>query len=126
MNLRARQKLLVAIAIVIVANAIMLTLLLQDRLYTPQTFVNDLLMQRSSQQPDDRIVIVAIDDQSIKDYGRLTSWDRGNYGKLIARLKDAGARVAAFDVAFIDPTNRDSIIAQAIQYAQSDANGTPP
>ncbi|HLY64434.1 MAG TPA: CHASE2 domain-containing protein, partial [Chloroflexota bacterium] len=95
-----------------------------DRL--PQTYFDDLMMRNSAQVPDDRIVIVAIDDQSLKDYGRLGQWDRGRYGQLIAFLKDAGARVAAFDVAFIDPTPRDAIVAQAIQYAQSTASGTPP
>ncbi|HEU0168182.1 MAG TPA: CHASE2 domain-containing protein, partial [Chloroflexota bacterium] len=126
MNLRAHQKLIVGIALVLVANVLMAVLLFQGRLYGPQSFFNDLLLRTSNQQTDDRIVIVAIDNQSIADYGRLGSWDRAVYGNLIARLKDAGARVAAFDVYFDPPTPRDPIVAQAIAYAQSNANGSTP
>lgn len=124
--LRGKQKLVIGITLVVLVNALMSYFLHANKLYDAQGYVNDLVMRSSSQQPDDRIVIVAIDDQSLKDYGRLGSWDRAHYGELIRILKDAGARVAAFDVLFDLPTQRDIVLAQSIAYAQSPAGGTPP
>ncbi|MBV9119801.1 MAG: adenylate/guanylate cyclase domain-containing protein, partial [Chloroflexi bacterium] len=126
MRFRANQKVIIGAILALLASVVMAVLLFQDRLYGPQAFVNDLTLRSSSQTVDPRIVVVAIDDVSLQTYGRLGSWDRAHYAELIARLKDAGAKVAAFDVAFIDPTPRDGIVAQAIAYAQSPAGGTPP
>lgn len=54
--------------------------------------------------PNERIVIVGIDDASLSDdrgFGkRLTEWDRTVYAALIQRLQEAGARVIVFDVLF--------------------------
>ncbi|MDE3073982.1 MAG: adenylate/guanylate cyclase domain-containing protein, partial [Chloroflexota bacterium] len=119
MKLRGKQRLIIGIFLVAIANAIMLWLLHLDGLNGPNTFFRDLMMQKSVQRPDPRITIVAIDDKSLQTYGRLGAWDRAHYADLIRSLKDAGARVVAFDVAFIDPTPSDPRIAQAIQYAQS-------
>jgi adenylate cyclase len=125
-NLRGKQKLIIGIVLVLVVNAFMAYLLHTGKLYGVQTSADDTMMRNSAQAPDPRIVVVAIDDQSIKDYGRLGQWDRAHYGELIRFLKDAGARVAAFDVYFDPPTPRDPIVADAIAYAQSTAGGTPP
>lgn len=123
---RAHLKVVVGILLVVLVNAAMVFALHTNFLYTQQAAVGDFIVRNSSQTIDPRIVVVAIDDQSLKDYGRLGSWDRGHYGELIRYLKDAGARVVAFDVAFIDPTPRDGLIADAINYAQSNTGGTPP
>jgi len=95
--LRGKQKLVVGILLVVLANALGAYLLTADRLHDAQTYVNDSIMRTSAQVPDPRIMVVAIDDQSLKDYGRLGNWDRANYGKLIAFLKDAGARVVLLE-----------------------------
>jgi len=125
-NLRAHHKTIVAILLALAANGLMAYLLHTGGLYGPQTYVDDLMMRTSTQTVDPRIVIVAIDDQSLQDYGRLGSWDRARYGDLIRFLKDAGARVVAFDVLFDLPTQRDPLVAEAIAYAQSTSDGKPP
>ncbi|MHB8620585.1 MAG: CHASE2 domain-containing protein, partial [Chloroflexota bacterium] len=107
------------------ANLIVALLLWQGGLYAQQTFVDDAIMQKSAQTADPRVVIVAIDDKSIAAYGQLSSWNRAHYADLIRRLKDDGARAAAFDVAFIDPSASDAKVAEAIQYAQSSGGGPP-
>ena len=126
MRLRGNYKLAFGILLAVLANALLAYLLHTGKLYGTQTYVNDSVMRYSSQTPDPRIMIVAIDDQSLKDFGRLGSWDRAHYGDLIRFLKDAGARVVAFDVLFDLPTPRDPVVAQAIAYAQSTAGSTPP
>jgi len=127
-TLRLHQKLIISVFLVALANAFSAYLLHSGNplLHKVETYFEDLLMLNSSQTVDPQIVVVAIDDQSLKDFGRLGQWDRAIYAQLIANLKDAGAKVAAFDIAFIDPTPRDPIVAQAIQYAQSSANGSTP
>ena len=113
------------VVLVVLANVIGLLLLHVNGLASSQSFVNDLIMLSSSQRPDPRVVIVAIDDKSVQAYGPLLSWDRAHYGDLIRNLKDAGARVAAFDVAFVDPTSSDPAVAAAIRYAESTRGGPP-
>ncbi len=122
---RGHQKVVIGVFLVVLVNVLMIYLLLAGRLYDVQVNVNDNLMRLSSQKPDPRIVVVAIDDQSLKDYGKLGGWDRAHYGELIAFLKDAGAKVVAFDVAFIDPTQRDAIVAAGINYAAQGPNPMP-
>lgn len=124
--LRSRQKLLVGILLVVLANVLAGYLLLGDHVHDTQTYVDDAIMRSSTQALDPRIIVVAIDDQSLKDFGRLGSWDRAIYGKLLVFLKDAGARTVAFDVLFDLPTQRDLLFAQGIAYAESNAGGTPP
>ncbi|HVA25383.1 MAG TPA: CHASE2 domain-containing protein, partial [Chloroflexota bacterium] len=124
--LRAKQKLVIGILLVVLANVLVAYLLIGDRIHDAQTYVDDSIMRTSAQAPDPRIIVVAIDDQSLKDYGGLGNWDRAIYGKLIAFLKNAGARVVAFDVLFDLPTPRDPLFAQAIAYAQSSSGGTSP
>ncbi len=126
MKLRGKQRIIIGVTLVVIANFFMLWLLATDALYPLQSFVNDLTMQKSAQTPDPRIVIAAIDDKSVKAYGQRGGWDRVHYANLIRNLKDGGARVAAFDVAFIDPTTSDQAVADAIRYAQSSQGGTPP
>jgi adenylate cyclase len=125
-KLRGRQKYIVGILLALVVNGITAYLLHSGGLYQSQAYVNDLLISSSKQSLDDRIAIVAIDDQSLKDFGRLGSWDRARYAQLIQFLKDAGAKVVAFDVLFDLPTQRDGLVAQAIAYAQSSAGGSAP
>ena len=64
------------------------------------------------------IVIVAIDEESIKRLGKWP-WDRGIHAKLIKILKQAGARVIVFDIFFTEPDKShpeaDDKLAQAIK-----------
>lgn len=51
------------------------------------------------------IVVVAIDEASMKEIGIPWPWPRGLHGELVSKLTDAGASIIAFDVLFLDPTN---------------------
>ncbi|MCZ8512102.1 adenylate/guanylate cyclase domain-containing protein [Paenibacillus filicis] len=50
-----------------------------------------------SQQPHEDIVVIGIDENSIKEVGPYP-WDRKVYARLIQQLEKAGAKVLAFDI----------------------------
>lgn len=53
--------------------------------------------------PDPRVVIVAVDDDSVAEVGRWP-WSRDTIGHLLERiLNEYGARVVAFDIVFSEP-----------------------
>jgi len=55
----------------------------------------------------DKIVIVTIDDEDLAEIGEWP-WPRGIHGKLIDKLKNAGAKVIGFDVFFsMNSTNKE-------------------
>lgn len=73
----------------------------------------------------DRVVIVALDDASFAAYGRsLTTWPRWYYADLIQVANQGGARVVAFDVLFSEPSDDDTILAQAIVDARRSRTAT--
>ena len=52
---------------------------------------------------NDRLRLIAIDEASMRALGQFP-WPRSVYGTLLQRLHRAGARLAAFDVAFFEPS----------------------
>ena len=69
------------------------------------------------------IVIVAIDDKSLAEYGRTPAeWSRTLFGDLAEIVADNGARVLAYDLIFSESTSDDEAFAQSLSTArQSDA-----
>src|SRR5436190_20669625 len=52
--------------------------------------------------PDDRIVIIDIDERSLSTIGQWP-WQRDMVGRLIAGLRDGGASTVALDIIFAEP-----------------------
>src|SRR5258705_6135072 len=52
--------------------------------------------------PDDTVVIVGLDNKTVKDLG-VFPLPRDKYATLLQNLEKAGAAVVAFDIAFPDP-----------------------
>ncbi len=77
-----------------------------------------------SEPVSEKIVIVAIDDASLEEYGRLTQWPRSIYADFIRILNAAQARVIAFDILFTDRSDEDAEFARAIQEARTDDTRT--
>ncbi|MGB0454932.1 MAG: CHASE2 domain-containing protein [Bacteriovoracaceae bacterium] len=74
---------------------------------------------------DDRIVLAAIDDESLKpeNIGRWP-WDRSVWGQILKKVKHFGGKIIAFDVFFSEPQkfcdqDFDSVFAEAITDFQS-------
>jgi adenylate cyclase len=62
-----------------------------------------------------KIVIVAIDDSSLAELGRISSWPRSLHARLINILSASGARIIAFDILFSEPSPDDEELAEAIR-----------
>ncbi len=68
----------------------------------------------------DNIVIVAVDDASLATYGRsLLDWDRSVYADLVSTVNTSGARVIAFDILFLEPSDQDMVFAEALRAART-------
>ncbi len=61
---------------------------------------------RGKRDPGDEIVIVAIDEKSIKKLGRYP-WPRRYVSQFVDRVTDAGARLLALDVMYAERQNVD-------------------
>ena len=67
--------------------------------------------------PSPNIVIAAIDDKTLAQYGRWGEWPRTLHAQAIENLADAKAMAIGYDVLFASETANDSILAQAMEDA---------
>ena len=77
---------------------------LSDQLFTPEP-------------PSPNIVIVGIDDATLKTYGKWSEWQRALHAQAIDNLSKAGAGVIGLDILFTDTSVDDPVVAQAIENA---------
>jgi CHASE2 domain-containing sensor protein len=76
--------------------------------------VYDALMTVSAPpSPDDRIVLVAIDNRSLEAIGRWP-WSRETHARLVDRLTTAGASAVALDILFVEPSADDADLAASM------------
>jgi adenylate cyclase len=64
-----------------------------------------------------KIVIVAIDDASLEELGRFSSWPRTTHTELVNTLDKNGARIIVFDILFSETSPDDEELAAAIKRA---------
>jgi adenylate cyclase len=64
--------------------------------------------------PSPNIVIAAIDDETLAQYGRWGEWPRTLHAQAIENLDNAKAMAIGYDVLFASETANDSILAQAM------------
>ncbi len=67
--------------------------------------------------PSPNIVIAAIDDETLAQYGRWSEWPRTLHAQAIENLANAKAKAIGYDVLFASETANDSILAQAMEDA---------
>lgn len=82
----------------------------------------DLLFTlRGPLPPSEKIVIVAIDEPSMAEFGRQWPWPRSLHAQLIRKLNQAGARAIGFDILFAEPSvsDEDQALARALQEAKN-------
>lgn len=61
----------------------------------------------ASAEPERRIVVVDIDESSLRDVGAWP-WSRKTMARLSARLADAGVLIQVYDIGFADPKDGDA------------------
>ncbi|MCS6814038.1 MAG: CHASE2 domain-containing protein, partial [Cyanobacteria bacterium] len=89
-------------------------MLAMDSFSPLEHFVYRLLFQlRGATAWDDRLVLVTIDDESIRQLGRFP-WSRQRYVQLLDRLSSAEASVVAIDLIWSEPSPDDSSLAAAM------------
>ncbi|WP_407571084.1 CHASE2 domain-containing protein [Deinococcus altitudinis] len=94
----------------LLAAAVLLALLFS--LLTPlNQALWDALNRALPAPPDPRVVVVGIDDATIRDYGRLDTWDRSLYARALKTLDDAGVRAVGLDILFQGSANGDEVLA---------------
>jgi adenylate cyclase len=62
---------------------------------------------------DSRIAVIAIEPQSLQEYGQFP-WPRNRYAQLLEALKKSPPTAVGFDILFIDPSPKDDILRKAI------------
>ena len=50
--------------------------------------------------PDKRVLVVGIDDATLRDYGRIDTWNRSLYARALSTLNQAGVRAVGLDILF--------------------------
>ncbi|WP_081995106.1 CHASE2 domain-containing protein [Deinococcus radiopugnans] len=71
----------------------------------------DALNRTLPSAPDARVVVVGIDDATLRDYGRIGSWPRELYRQALDTLEQAGAAAIGIDVLLGDPARNDAGLA---------------
>ncbi|MBE9183910.1 adenylate/guanylate cyclase domain-containing protein [Microcoleus sp. LEGE 07076] len=62
---------------------------------------------------DARIAVIAIEPQSLQEYGKFP-WPRNRYAQLLQALKKSPPTAVGFDILFLDPSPKDDILTEAI------------
>ncbi|MGL5065517.1 MAG: CHASE2 domain-containing protein [Microcoleus sp.] len=62
---------------------------------------------------DSRIAVIAIEPQSLQEYGQFP-WPRNRYAELLEALKKSPPTAVGLDILFLDPSPKDDILARAI------------
>jgi adenylate cyclase len=82
---------------------------------------------RGPQPPSQQVVILGIDDDSLKAVGRWP-WSREDFGRLLAKVKEAGPKVVAIDVIFAERQETGGLKALKDLHQEAARRGlvTPP
>jgi len=88
-----------------------------------QSLLDTRFELRGARQPDNRIVIVGIDEKTLMHEGSFPL-PRSAYAQLVKRLSEEGARVVAFDATF--PTPETNSATQALDRLQAGLGASTP
>ncbi len=94
------------IGLSLLLTAITLVLAYTNGLYRWDLLFYDWNLAAWSRAPADDIVIIAIDEQSLREIGRWP-WSRRIHADLIRKLTAAGAKAIALDIVFAEPDATD-------------------
>jgi adenylate cyclase len=70
-----------------------------------------------AEEPSPNIVVVGIDDDTLQTFGKWSDWTRDLHAQALDNLAAAGAKVIGFDVLFVDKSQNDEKLVNAIANA---------
>ncbi len=116
MRLRRHLKLRTQWWLIVVITSLLVVLMTVDR--TMERFDNgvyDHLLQLVPSPSSNAMLLVEIDDDSVRRIGRWP-WNRTTHAALVDRLNAAGAKAIGYDVLFTEPTDArdDDALARAM------------
>ncbi|HZT05585.1 MAG TPA: adenylate/guanylate cyclase domain-containing protein [Chloroflexota bacterium] len=119
MTRRDRRRLVISTSVSVVV-AVALTIALWNGAFaTLQAATSDVFFQTwlptGVKDTSQRVVVVAIDDPTIHELGRLGEWPRRYYADVVDRLREGFAREIAFDIGFVEPNEDDQLVADALK-----------
>jgi signal transduction histidine kinase len=98
-----------AVMIAIAAGVAVTLLLAFDVVDAVELPARDLVLRRLPQHAAQRTVVVAIDEQSLREVGAWP-WDRAKLASIVDRAADAGARGVILDILIAEARNGDEIL----------------
>ncbi|MGD9812071.1 MAG: CHASE2 domain-containing protein [Sphingobium sp.] len=116
--MKAGRLLLEWLLIGIGASLILIIAEQADMLERPDRLLYDLVSPFHAPPPEDRILIVAIDNEALSAIGRWP-WRRQIHAEAIRKLKGAHPAAIIYDILFIEPSEDDKALVAAM-------TGTPP
>jgi adenylate cyclase len=125
MTRRDRRRLMVSLALAFAVASFLTLALIQGWFTAFQNLTTDRVFQTLTsddlRRTANNVVIVGIDEKSIRELGRFGDWPRAHYARLVDRLNDGCARVIAFDVGFLESHPDDPMVAASLRrFAESD------
>jgi len=116
-----KRRFLIGLAVAALIGALFSLAFSLDLLYTLQRQSNDFFFQAANfspkAEPNDKVIIIGIDNKSLTQLGRISSWSRSHYAQVIDKLSEAKARVIVFDILFAEPASGDVELANSIRNA---------
>lgn len=74
--------------------------------------LSDRLFRERDGNPN--IVVAGIDDATLEAFGRLPDWPRSRHAAAIDHLREAGAKVVALDILFVEESEEDEVLARSL------------
>jgi CHASE2 domain-containing sensor protein len=110
---RGRRILIEWLAIAALATAALAMAVSADLFRRADHLIYDRLIRLEQQPARDDIIIVAIDDESMRRIGRFP-WPREVHARLLDRLAAARPRALIYDVLFVEPAPGDAALARSV------------
>jgi CHASE2 domain-containing sensor protein/signal transduction histidine kinase len=94
--------------------ALLLALVLTGMTDRLDWMIYDLSLAQLRDRPRADIIVVSIDDRSLRELGRWP-WARSVHARLLRELAGAAPRAVLYDVFFSEPTDEDQMLADAMR-----------
>jgi adenylate cyclase len=109
---REARRRVAALLIVVVTLAFSLFVWGVEPFQTWEWGLSDRLFRQQDGSPN--IVVAGIDDETLATYGRLVDWPRSLHAEALNNLREAGAKGVAMDILFVEESEDDGELADAL------------